>query len=101
MKRWFVRFRKWLIVKLGGYIEPPLPVVRYERVDVPIFKLCFMGTYREGCSHEYIKQYVADGLAKQICDAGVVKYEYRSDRMISPDHRIVKGTIRVLGIEEE
>ena len=101
MNQWINRVRRWLIVKLGGYVEQPAPVVRFDRVEVPILKLCFMGTYTEGCSHEYIKRYVADGLAKQICDAGVVKYEYRTDPMISPYARTVKGTIRVLGSEED
>ena len=101
MKLWIKRFRKWLILKLGGYVELPAPVVRYDRIDVPIQKLCFMGTYQPGCSHEDIRRMVARGLADQLCNAGLVKYEYTSDPTIAPYHRIVRGTIRVVERREE
>lgn len=101
MKMWIIRLRKWLIVKLGGYIEPPFPVVRFDQVDVPIHKICCTVTYLPGCSHETIRREVAKGLAEEICKAGLVKYEYTSDPMIGPDHRTVRGTIRVVERQEE
>lgn len=101
MKLLLVRFKKWLIVKLGGYCEPPSPVVRFDRVDVPIRKLCFQGAYHMNFSHTDIMRMVADGLAEQICDAGLVKYEYISDPMLAPDVRFVRGTIRVVERREE
>lgn len=101
MKAWIEKLRKWLIFKLGGYVEPPYPVVRYDRVDVPIQTIHAMCTYLPDCSHDSIRRMVARGLADQICAAGLVKYEYISDPTISPYHRRVRGTIRVLERKEE
>lgn len=101
MKLWVKKIRKWLIIKLGGYVEPPSPVVRFDRVDVPITKVCAMGTYHADCSHEHIRQIIARGLADEICKAGLVKYEYTSDPMDNPYCRKVRGTIRVVERRED
>lgn len=102
MKQRFERIRKWLIVKLGGYVEPPLPVVRFDRIDVPIHKICAEGIYPMNCDQMEIKRIMARKLGDQICDAGLVKYEYRYDERLAPScERVVRARIRVVETSED
>jgi hypothetical protein len=102
MKRLIDRFRKWMIVKLGGYIKPPAQVVRIDRAVVPIQKVYAEQTYLTGCSHEDITKNVAYALGKELCKAGLVKFQYSEhpyDAHIG--RRIVRATVRVVEPEEE
>lgn len=101
MKKRIDRIRKWLIVKLGGHVEPPLPVVRFDRVDVPIHKICVQATYGMHCPHSEIKHLVARDLAREICEAGLVEYSYAEHPYYAAsDARVVKATIRVVEPQE-
>jgi len=96
------RFRKWLIVKLGGYIKPPSPVVRFDRIDVPIQKVCAEGMYMNDSSHAEIVRHIAPKLGEELCKAGLVKFRYSEH----PYHayagvRVVRATVRAIEPEEE
>lgn len=102
MKRLIDRFRKWMIVKLGGYIKPPAQVVRVDRVVAPIQKVCAEEMYLNDSSHAEIVRHIAPKLGEELCKAGLVKFQYSEH----PYHahaglRVVRATVRAIEPEEE
>lgn len=43
MKKLWTKFKRWLIVKLGGYLEGP-KTYKVEHIDVPIMNVCVVET---------------------------------------------------------
>ena len=43
MKKLWTKFKRWLIVKLGGYLEGP-KTYKVEHFDVPILNVCVVET---------------------------------------------------------
>ena len=96
MKKAWERLRKWMIVKLGGYVKEPIPVVRYDRVTLPTRKVCAEGRFSIEAQPGNIKHIIAHELAKSLCDQGLMQYQYLQDPEDPQRLRRVRGTIRVI-----
>lgn len=102
MKLLIKKIREWLIVKLGGYVEKPMPHVRFDRVDVPIRTVCVESRYMTDCDHSYIRRLVARQLADEICNANLAKYEYFDNPPYDPSEvGLVRASIRVVERRED
>lgn len=98
MKKRLDKLRKWLIITLGGHIEPPSPRIRWEEVAEPVVTVSAEAVYATGCSHKSIEKLVARQLADEICRLGIVKYDYCDHPQYDPGSAgQVRGTIRVVG----
>ena len=98
MKR-LEKLRRWMIIKLGGYVKKPDEHIRLERISQPTHKVCAMAQYVAGCPSYEIKREVSKALANEIVKMGFVKYEY-SDDLTDPYGRfgVVRATITVMEV---
>ena len=77
IKKAVTRFKKWLIIKLGGYTEIFNTVVKKEYVAVPLHPKKLMSacdiysceTVRQAGFEDYVKNTLFNGMRNQIFDA--------------------------------
>ena len=85
IKKLIDKFRKWLIVKLGGYVYPYSEVKYHKENLTPIAVCASYEQYRDDTiSEEYLKEYLARKIADEIKKQNLYeienckRYEYNS-----------------------
>lgn len=99
IKKLIDKFKKWLIVKLGGYAYPYSEVKTYRpRPD----KVCtFLELHREDCvSEEFLKRRLAEQLAEEIVKSNLYEIE-RSENYVNNSivHRMTVFALNPRGFD--
>ena len=96
MKKAWERLRKWLIVKLGGHVKEPVPVIRFERTIAAPIEVQAECRYAIGAPTSAIRRIVADELAKRLCANSLVEYQFEEYPEPMLDVRRVRGIVKVI-----